>query len=55
MNEEVIGGVKSHLTIKDLVSDDFADYNCTIRNERGMDSVIITLSLVGQYHLCLYL
>ena len=37
----------STLTINDLASNDFDDYNCTIKNERGMDSMVFTLSQTG--------
>ena len=38
----------STLTINDLASNDFDDYNCTIKNERGMDSMVFTLSQTGE-------
>lgn len=41
-------GIKSHLSINDLATNDFAEYNCTVINERGSDSVVLKLSQVGK-------
>ena len=35
--------VQSTLIIKDSIQQDFGDYNCTVKNSYGEDSIIITL------------
>lgn len=45
----MIDGIKSHLNIKDVASNDFDEYNCTVVNSRGSDTVIFNLMQIGMY------
>lgn len=46
--ENNVHGLTSILSIADLASNDFDDYECTIINERGSDSMVVTLSQTGK-------
>jgi len=44
-----VHGITTMLTIKDLATTDFDDYNCTVVNALGSDSALVTLSQTGNY------
>lgn len=44
-------GVTAMLLIEDMASSDLDDYNCTIKNEFGTDSMILSLTQLGKIYL----
>ena len=42
-------GMKSTLVIRNSISTDFGDYNCTVKNQFGDDSFVITLQRKSKF------